>query len=238
MIFDKYFKYLTKLPGIWQIWWYLITNSELFAEEIHLFAIKYHPFCQITGSFAKYVKYLSNISVFDRNYLMKKWSFTSSFHPLFSLRNLWAYLNLLRCGTLFGKGQRCRSLEWRPEIAARGEEVPKGLPIKSVGCLVCVVPSPEKKANVIVFVFVEISRPFSQQLFTIGYYVKVFVRTILYLLKSITGRELIIGKTLVFLPESLKLRTFRKPEDRRLKLTSKDARNEGSGRSGTTSWLG
>ena len=68
------------------------------------------------------------------------------------------------------------------------------------------ISSPEKKANVIVFVFVEISRPFSQQLFTIGYYVKVFVRTILYLLKSITGRELIIGKTLVFLPESLKLR--------------------------------
>ena len=60
---------------IWQIWWYLITNSELFAEEIHLFAIKYHPFCQIPGSFVKYVKYLSNISVFDRNYLMKKWSF-------------------------------------------------------------------------------------------------------------------------------------------------------------------
>ena len=74
------------------------------------------------------------------------------------------------------------------------------------------ISSPEKKANVIVFVFVEISRPFSQQLFTIGYYVKVFVRTILYLLKSITGRELIIGKTLVFLPESLKLRSLRRPE--------------------------
>ena len=72
--------YLTKLPGIWQIWWYLITNSELFAEEIHLFAIKYHPFCQIPGSFVKYVKYLSNISVFDRNYLMKKWSFGFTHH--------------------------------------------------------------------------------------------------------------------------------------------------------------
>ena len=79
MIFYKYLTNLTKLPGIWQIWWYLITNSELFAEEIHLFAIKYHPFCQIPGSFVKYVKYLLNISVFDRKYLMKKWSLTWAF---------------------------------------------------------------------------------------------------------------------------------------------------------------
>ena len=43
-----------------------------------------------------------------------------------------------------------------------------------------VASSPEKKANVIVFVFVENSRPFSQQLFTIDFYSKVLVKTILY----------------------------------------------------------
>ena len=71
---QRYLTNIWHIWHIWQIWWYLITNSELFAEEIHLFAIKYLPFCLIPGSFVKYVKYLSNISVFDRNYLMKKWS--------------------------------------------------------------------------------------------------------------------------------------------------------------------
>ena len=62
---------MTKLPGVSQIWWYLIKNSELFAEDMRLFVIR--RICQIPESFVKYVKYLSNITVFDRNYfLMKK----------------------------------------------------------------------------------------------------------------------------------------------------------------------
>ena len=76
VIFDKYLTYLTKLPGIWQIWWYLITKRCISSANNSLFVIKYHQICQIPGSFVKYVKYLSNISVFDRNYLMKTWSFT------------------------------------------------------------------------------------------------------------------------------------------------------------------
>ena len=47
-------------------------SSKLYAEEMHLYVIKYHQICQIPGSFVKHVKYLSNITVFDRKYLMKK----------------------------------------------------------------------------------------------------------------------------------------------------------------------
>ena len=47
VIFDKYLTYLTKLPGIWQIWWYLITKRCISSANNSLFVIKYHQICQI-----------------------------------------------------------------------------------------------------------------------------------------------------------------------------------------------
>ena len=67
VIFDKYSTYLTKLPGIWQIWWYLITKSACLQQIIHYLLSN-------TTKFVKYVKYLSNSMLFDRKHLTKKWS--------------------------------------------------------------------------------------------------------------------------------------------------------------------
>ena len=52
IIFDKYLTYLTKLPGIWQIWWYLKTKTCL-QQIIHYLLsnttkfVKYSSICQI-----------------------------------------------------------------------------------------------------------------------------------------------------------------------------------------------
>ena len=70
-------------------------NSELFAEDMHLFVIKYHQLCQIPWNFVKYVKYLSNITVFDRNSLMKR-STGAPLHQRISVKNrdIWQILEL------------------------------------------------------------------------------------------------------------------------------------------------
>ena len=64
--------------------------------------VKYVP-----GSFVKYLKYLSNTTVFDRNYLMKKWSLSLGwldssvnkwknieFSKIVEFRRPWVYLKM------------------------------------------------------------------------------------------------------------------------------------------------
>ena len=76
---------LTKLPGIWQIWWYLITNSECLHQIIHYLLSN-------TTKFVKYLEVLSNITVFDRNPLMKRSTFRLGQLKCKSCRNSWTQL--------------------------------------------------------------------------------------------------------------------------------------------------